>query len=56
MRVQNQKITKSEQLKLSFCSVIANEAKQIPRSPTRQQINQFAPAIAHINEVAMTWL
>jgi tetratricopeptide (TPR) repeat protein len=48
--------TEAEQMKKVFVKVIAAEAKQIPRSPTREQISRFAPTIPHIGETATTWL
>lgn len=45
-------LDKGEELKRSFCKVIVAVAKDIPDSPTLQQINNVTPAIPHIAEVA----
>ncbi|MEH2389220.1 MAG: tetratricopeptide repeat protein, partial [Nostoc sp.] len=45
-------LDKVEELKRSFCKVIVAVAKDIPDSPTLQQINNVTPAIPHIAEVA----
>ena len=41
-----------EILKRSICQVMVAEAKEIPKTPTRENILEIAPAIPHIAEVA----
>ncbi|WP_322743980.1 tetratricopeptide repeat protein, partial [Nostoc edaphicum] len=45
-------LKQAEEFKRSFCKVIVAVAKDIPDSPTLQQINNVTPAIPHIAEVA----
>nr|WP_281063312.1 tetratricopeptide repeat protein [Leptolyngbya sp. Cla-17] len=48
-----------EEMKQAFCRVMSAVADQMPINPTRSQIEQFAPVIPHLKEVADTlhpWL
>ncbi|MFN6565614.1 tetratricopeptide repeat protein [Dendronalium sp. ChiSLP03b] len=45
-------LEKAEELKRSFCKVMVAVAKDIPYSPTLQQINDVTPTIPHLAEVA----
>ncbi|MEH1868354.1 MAG: tetratricopeptide repeat protein, partial [Nostoc sp.] len=45
-------LDKGEELKLSLCRVIVAVAKDIPETPTLEQITAVSPAIPHIAEVA----
>ncbi|MGF1961123.1 MAG: FxSxx-COOH system tetratricopeptide repeat protein [Aulosira sp. DedVER01a] len=45
-------LEKTEEFKRSFCGVMVAVAKNIPDTPTIQQIQDVAPAIPHIAEVA----
>ncbi len=45
-------LDKGEELKLSLCRVMAAVAKDIPDSPTLEQINDVTPATPHLAEVA----
>ncbi|MGF1990432.1 MAG: tetratricopeptide repeat protein [Nostoc sp. ZfuVER08] len=45
-------LEQAEELKRSFCRVMVAVAKEIPDSPTLQQIKGITPAIPHLAEVA----
>ncbi|MEH2069441.1 MAG: tetratricopeptide repeat protein [Nostoc sp.] len=45
-------LEQAEELKQSFCNVIIAVAKDIPESPTLEQINDVTPATPHLAEVA----
>ncbi|MBD2197374.1 MULTISPECIES: tetratricopeptide repeat protein [Calothrix] len=45
-------LDKAEEFKHYFCRVMVAVAKDIPQTPTFEQINNFAPVIPHIAEVA----
>ncbi|MGJ5634439.1 tetratricopeptide repeat protein, partial [Nostoc sp. CALU 1950] len=45
-------LEQAEELKRSFCKVMVAVAKDIPDSPTLEQINDVTPATPHIVEVA----
>lgn len=46
----------AEQLKRAFCQVIIQIAKQIPDSPTKDQILAITPVLPHQKEVATTFI
>ncbi|MEH2177973.1 tetratricopeptide repeat protein, partial [Nostoc sp.] len=45
-------LEQAEEFKRNFCKVMVAVAKDIPDSPTLQQINDVTPAITHLAEVA----
>ncbi|WP_243714080.1 tetratricopeptide repeat protein [Nostoc sp. 106C] len=45
-------LEQAEELKRSFCGVVVAVAKDIPQTPTIQQIKDITPAIPHLAEVA----
>ncbi|MEH2320876.1 tetratricopeptide repeat protein, partial [Nostoc sp.] len=45
-------LEQAEELKRSFCKVMVGVAKDIPDSPTLEQINDVTPATPHIVEIA----
>ncbi|MFN6482312.1 MULTISPECIES: tetratricopeptide repeat protein [unclassified Nostoc] len=45
-------LEQAEELKQSFCKVMVAVAKDIPETPTLQQIKDVTPAIPHLAEVA----
>jgi len=52
-------LTEADQLKQAFCKAIVAVAKQIPQKPTLAILEQVAPYVPHISEVAAnlhTWL
>jgi tetratricopeptide (TPR) repeat protein len=51
LREKREQSAQVNDLKQAFVAAIVAVAKQIPDSPTRQQIQGFAPAIPHMTEV-----
>jgi tetratricopeptide (TPR) repeat protein len=44
------------QLKVGFCTVMANIGKSVPESPTRNDLNRLTMPIPHIAEAASKWI
>lgn len=45
-------VAEVDQLQRAFAATMVAKAKQIPQSPTRENILALSPAIPHIEEVA----
>ncbi|HEY9800421.1 MAG TPA: tetratricopeptide repeat protein [Leptolyngbyaceae cyanobacterium] len=45
-------LEQAEEFKRAFCKIMVGVAQSIPETPTRQQIKDITPAIAHLTEVA----
>ncbi len=44
-----------EALKQGYCKLIVGIARQVPQSPTQQNIMELTPLLPHIEEAATTW-
>ncbi len=52
LREKLEELEQADELKRSFCQAMADVAKQIPDTPTRQLISLLTPAIPHVAEAA----
>lgn len=54
LQLEVQQNLEAERLKRSLCQVMLQVARQIPPTPTQQQILEVTPALPHLQEVAIT--